>query len=95
MWKVSLQINPSLHMQTRKEGPTAMAESVLSSLDQQEENFENASPLDAGILIANGAMSYIVDLMVLQELEPHISCQFFMGARLKSYLYRHELENEY
>jgi hypothetical protein len=63
--------DPSLPMQTRKEVPTAMAESVryslLPLLTSTKRIFENASPLYAGIRTAKSSIFDIVDLVILQE----------------------------
>jgi hypothetical protein len=55
----------------RKEGPTTMAKSVGYSLlplwTSRKRTFENATPLDAGVLTAKSSMFDIVDLTILQE----------------------------
>jgi hypothetical protein len=61
--------------------------SLLPLLTSAKRTFGNASPLDAGILAAKNSMFDIVDLIILQEREPHISRQALMRARLESYLY--------
>jgi hypothetical protein len=53
----------------RKEGPTAIIEGVGYSLlplwANKKRTFENASPLDAGVLAAKSSMFDIVDLLII------------------------------